>query len=294
MRQERTKAKQNRTRSARAVLGATALLGASVLLSGCHIDMWEQPKVDVYSESDFYADKQGSRPLVAGAIAQGPAKLDDPAYYTGRDVNGKLVKTIPVRAVNAFHSPGDMLKTGQERYEAYCTPCHSRVGNGNGFIAQRGLGYWQKLPATFHTDRLRKIEDGHIYDVIVNGQGVMYSYSSRIQNVNDRWAVVAYVRALQLSRQQSPALLTADERDRLKMEEARRGASAGVTDPGATTPEGNKPVAPGVGGGLRNEEAGEPRPSAPTGPGGATPTPQASATPTAPAASPAPQGGARP
>lgn len=178
-------------------VAATCLLGAGVALSGCHIDMWMQPKMKPYYASDFFADQQANRPLVPHTVAQGGMRLDDPAYYTGYDGAGKALAKTPVRAVKAFASPKEMLLRGQDRYNAYCSPCHGRVGNGNGYIMQRGLGYWQKLAASYHTDKLRKTGDGHIYDVIVNGHGVMYGYGSRIQNVDDRWAIVNYVRALQ-------------------------------------------------------------------------------------------------
>lgn len=185
--------------------GATLLLGVSVVLSGCHVDMWRQPKLRPYAEFEFFPDKQASRPRVEGTIARESAiKSEDPGYYTGKGADGKPIKTIPLRAVKAFASPKDMLLRGQNRFEAYCTPCHGKTGDGNGFITQRGLGYWQKLPASYHTDRLRKTEDGHIYDTLTNGFGIMYGYSTRIQDVNDRWAVVAYVRALQLTRSGQP------------------------------------------------------------------------------------------
>ena len=178
-------------------IAATCLLGAGVALSGCHIDMWVQPKMKPYYASDFFADKQANRPLVVHTVPQGGERLGDPIYYTGYDDAGKVSAKTPVRAVKAFVSPKAMLLRGQDRYNAYCSPCHSRVGNGNGYIMQRGLGYWQKLAASYHTDRLRKVGDGYLYDVVVNGHGVMYGYGSRIQNVDDRWAVVNYVRALQ-------------------------------------------------------------------------------------------------
>ncbi len=182
------------------VLGVLALLAAPVL-TGCHVDMWIQPKAKPYYQSDFFSDQQASRPLVPGAVSQGTLRLQD-AYHTGYDMIGnggpkKLTKTIPVNAVKSFSSPKEMLLQGQEQYNVYCQPCHGKAGNGNGMIMQRGLGYWQKLAASYHTKRLREVEDGHIYDVITNGYGVMYGYSARIQDVNDRWAVVAYVRALQ-------------------------------------------------------------------------------------------------
>lgn len=167
-------------------------------LSGCHLDMWRQAKLKPYREYEFFSDRSGSRPIVPNTVAQGKMRTDDPVYFTGK-VNGKPVKTIPVRAVQSFVSPKAMLERGKDRYTAYCYPCHGAVGNGNGFIMQRGLGYWQKLAASYHTDRLRKVEDGHIYDVLTNGYGVMYGYAARIQDVNDRWAIVAYVRALQMA-----------------------------------------------------------------------------------------------
>ena len=190
---------QKRSAVLRTVAGALSLLGVASLLSGCHVDMWRQSKVKAYYESDFFSDRQGSRTLVSHTVSQGAIRADDPAYYTGY-VAAKAVKVTPVRAVKAFVSPKAMLLRGQDRYNAYCSPCHGRTGDGNGFIMQRGLGYWQKLAASYHTDRLRKIEDGYIFDVISNGHGVMYGYASRIPDIDDRWAIVNYVRALQLTR----------------------------------------------------------------------------------------------
>ncbi|MDX1932110.1 MAG: cytochrome c [Capsulimonadales bacterium] len=193
---------QSNTRSPerrRLLAGLTLAFLATVAVSGCHIDMWRQPKIKPYEESDFFNDRQGSRPKVAHTVARGRILTDDVVYYTGKDARGRLIRNIPLRAVQSFTSPKDMLLRGQERFNAFCSPCHGQTGNGNGFISQRGLGYWSKLPASFQTDRLRRTEDGHIYDTLVNGYGIMYGYGSRIQDVNDRWAVVAYVRALQLA-----------------------------------------------------------------------------------------------
>lgn len=251
----------------RVALGVLATLGAGSLLSGCHIDMWAQPKVDAYEESDFFADRQASRPLVPGTRAQGALKETDPVYYTGFEPTGRRVARIPQRAVRAFASPGEMLKRGQDRYEAYCTPCHSRVGNGNGFITQRGLGYWQKLPASFHTDRLRKVEDGHIFDVITNGYGVMYGYASRVQNVDDRWALVAYVRALQLAQNADPALLTPEGRTRLQQLQAER-TRLERENAELRAPTGGLRAGEGHGGGQGHEP---PVPAAAPGPQGMTP-----------------------
>ena len=192
-------------RAQRGFVVAGIALITTAMLSGCHVDMWRQPYMKPYYQNDFFADKSSGRPLIQGTVPQGDLKTEDPIYYTGKGADGNtLVKTIPVRAVQAFVSPKAMLERGKDRYNAYCTPCHGKTGNGNGFITQRGLGYWQKLPASYHTDRLRKVEDGHIYDTITNGYGIMYGYASRIQDPNDRWAVVAYVRALQLMYEGQP------------------------------------------------------------------------------------------
>jgi mono/diheme cytochrome c family protein len=237
--------------------------------------MWRQAKIKPYREYDFFADRNGSRPLVPGTVAQGKMKTEDPIFFTGKGADNKPVKTIPVKAVKSFVSPKAMLERGKDRYTAYCYPCHGAVGNGNGFIMQRGLGYWQKLASSYHTERLRKIEDGHIYDVITNGHGVMYGYASRIQDVNDRWAVVAYVRALQLA--QSGTLLSATS-----AVPAPEATPTPATRPGATRP-GNVPPGPRV----------SPSPTATLAPAeapvpsvtpGATPTP-------APEAEPTPAGG---
>ena len=132
----------------------TASLAAIALLSGCHVDMWIQPKAKPYYQSDFFADQQASRPLVYGAVPQGSLRLAD-GYHTGYDAPKKLTKTIPAQAVESFASPKEMLLKGQEQYNVYCQPCHGKTGNGNGMIMQRGAGYWQKVAASYHTKRLR-------------------------------------------------------------------------------------------------------------------------------------------
>lgn len=168
-----------------------ALVGVTAAaLSGCHTDMWRQPKSEPMGESEYFSDGQASRPLIAGTIARGHARLDD-AFYTGA-VNGKWVDKIPVE-VNL-----ELLKRGQERFEIYCSPCHGRLGDGKGMISTRGFNVRRPI-GNYHTDRLRKMPVGHFYDVITNGFGAMYSYASRVEP-QDRWAIVAYIRALQLAR----------------------------------------------------------------------------------------------
>jgi mono/diheme cytochrome c family protein len=176
-----------------AKLAIAATLG--FLAAGCHTDMWVQPRTDTFRESDFFTDAMSARPLVPGTIPRGHARLDEP-YYTGTE-NGKLLQGIPVEITK------DLLDRGQERFDVYCSPCHGRLGDGEGMISHRGFKL-RRPPGNYHTDRLRKMPAGHFYDVITNGYGSMFSYASRVEP-QDRWAIVAYIRALQLSQHASAA-----------------------------------------------------------------------------------------
>ena len=166
-----------------------SLIGLGFALTGCHTDMWQQPKLAPLDESAFHSDGQSSRPLLAHTVARGHLKNDD-AFFTGRE-NGKLVETIPMTVDK------NLLLRGQERFKIYCVPCHGQLGDGQGMIAKRGFTL-RRPGGNYHTDRLRKMPVGHFYDVITNGYGTMYSYASRIEP-QDRWAIAAYVRALQFS-----------------------------------------------------------------------------------------------
>jgi cytochrome c len=149
--------------------------------------MDEQPRYDPQSKSQFFADSATMRPLVPGTVPRGGLK-NDPVYYTGKNEAGELVSENPI-TINMV-----TLKRGQKEYDIYCSPCHGRVGDGQGIM----IKYNYVPPPTFHDERLRNIEDGHIYDVITNGIRNMPSYAHQIP-VSDRWAIVAYFRALQLS-----------------------------------------------------------------------------------------------
>ncbi len=195
----------------------TLLLGSVALfLVGCNTDMWVQNKQAPMSESEFFADGSSIRPLVPGTIPRGHLR-EDGAFYTGI-VDGKWIDKIPVPVTN------ELMARGKDRFDVYCTPCHGRLGDGQGMIAQRG--FQLKRPVgNYHTDRLRKMPVGHFYDVITNGYGAMYSYASRIEP-QDRWAVVAYIRALQLSQSSSVNDLTEAEKAKLneKMEPKKEHA----------------------------------------------------------------------
>ena len=189
---------------------------AAISIVGCNTDMWVQPKSAPLSQSDFFADGAASRSLVPGTIPRGHLR-EDGIFYTGID-NGKWVDKIPVAITT------DLLKRGRDRFDIYCSPCHGRLGDGKGMIAQRG--FQLKRPVgNYHSDRLRKMPVGHFYDVISNGYGAMYSYASRIEP-QDRWAVVAYIRVLQLSQNSSVNDLTDVEKAKLdeKIEPKKEGA----------------------------------------------------------------------
>ena len=165
---------------------AVAGMAGTLLLAGCRQDMHNQPKFYPQRGTTLYADGRSVRPQVENTIARG--QLHEDAYcYTGL-VNGAEGATMP------FPVTIDVLARGQERYNVYCTPCHSRVGNGVGMIVQRGYS----KAGNFHTVRLNSAPLGHFFNVITNGYGSMPDYASQL-TPEDRWAVVAYIKALQLS-----------------------------------------------------------------------------------------------
>lgn len=172
-----------KTEPVRALLVIFALL----VLSGC-ADMKDQARYEPLEYSAFFADGRSSRNLVEGTVPRGHLNEDD-AFYRGVDADGKFVARIPA-TVDAT-----LLARGRNRYEIYCTPCHSKLGDGMGMVVRRGY----KQAASYHTDRLRAVEDGYIYDVITNGFAQMQGYAAQVRP-RDRWAIVAYIRALQLSR----------------------------------------------------------------------------------------------
>jgi mono/diheme cytochrome c family protein len=150
-------------------------------------NMDHQPKFKPQSYSDFFENNSTMRLPVAGTVARGNLR-DDAVYYTGRDEKGNLIAQSPVA------TDMDLLMRGRERYTIYCAPCHGAIGDGRGIVVQRGY----LPPPSYHTDILRKQPDGHFFDVMTNGIRNMASYKNQV-SVNDRWAIVAYIRALQRS-----------------------------------------------------------------------------------------------
>jgi mono/diheme cytochrome c family protein len=179
------------------------LLVAALGAAGCRQDMHNQPKLKPLAASDFFVDGRGSRPLPEGTVARGHLNADD-QLYTGK-VDGQLTNLLPFPATRA------VLKRGQDRFNVYCTPCHGPSGAGNGMIVQRGL----KAPPSFHIERLRTSPVGYFFDVMTNGFGAMQDYRAQIAT-EDRWAIAAYIRALQLSQHAPLADVPADKRSELE------------------------------------------------------------------------------
>jgi hypothetical protein len=172
-----------------------ALLGAVA----CRRDMQDQPRYKPLRASRFFADDRSARPTPPGTIARDELNNTD-VLHTGI-ANGVFATQFPIPVTRKF------LVRGQERFNIYCTPCHGFLGDGNGMVARRGF----KWPANLHSDRLRNAPPGYLFQVITNGYGAMPSYSSQIEP-EDRWAILAYVRALQLSRNASLADIPAEHR----------------------------------------------------------------------------------
>jgi hypothetical protein len=174
----------------RTAFGTAAL---SLLFAvGCRQDMQDQPKFFPQRGTDFYADGRSVRPQVENTVARNQLH-EDGYFYTGL-VNGKEGNGMP------FPATLEVLERGQERYNVYCTPCHSRVGNGIGMIVQRGYA----KAGSFHSARLETAPLGHFFHVITNGYGAMPDYSAQVSPA-DRWAIVAYIKALQLSQKATQA-----------------------------------------------------------------------------------------
>ena len=171
---------------------ACVALLALLILAGCRQDMHDQPRFKPLAKSDFYADLRSARPPVEGTVARGQLH-EDTYFYTGKmGENPGDYMPFPVTQ--------EVLQRGRERFDIYCTPCHARAGDGNGMIVQRGFQH----PPSYHTERLRKAPLGYFFEVMTEGFGAMPEYAEQIPP-RDRWCIVAYIRALQLSQNASQA-----------------------------------------------------------------------------------------
>lgn len=172
--------------------------------TGCRRDMFHQPFSRPLEPSDFFQDNHmASRPLIRNTVARGHLEEDE-AYYRGK-VGTNLVETFP------FPITREVLERGRERFDIYCAPCHGRTGEGDGMVVQRGF----PAPPSYHIERLRNAPVGHFFDVMTQGYGIMYSYAQRVEP-NDRWAIAAYIRALQMSRAATLANVPPQERAKLE------------------------------------------------------------------------------
>jgi mono/diheme cytochrome c family protein len=204
---------------------------------GVRFDMQDQPRYKYYKESDFFKDHRASRDMPEGTVARGQLH-ENKAFYTGKidnpnpnapvatttDASGNtLVASFP-NDIDEFPIPvtKELINRGQDRFNIYCIVCHGPVGNGDGMIVRRGF----PKPPTYHDDRLRNAPVGHFFDVITNGWGKMNSYSFQVQPA-DRWAIVAYIRALQAS--QNP-----DENLKMNSNKTAANTSAPHGEPAAT------------------------------------------------------------
>ena len=184
-------------------LAAPLMLAAILLFAGCRPDMMNQPKAKPLSQSDFFSNQANARPIPPHTVARGNAR-ENAAFYTGL-TNGVYVTQLPVKLTP------ELLSRGRERFDAMCSECHDRTGSGNGMVVQRGFAQ----PPSYHVPRLRNAPIGHFFDVITNGYGVMYSYATRVEP-EDRWAIAAYIRALQLSHNVNAFELSPAEQQKLK------------------------------------------------------------------------------
>jgi mono/diheme cytochrome c family protein len=178
--------------------------------------MHNQAKMKPYRQSRFFADGQGSRLPVADTVARGQLREDE-VFHTGQTADGELLAEIPMPVTR------ELLSRGRQRFDVFCSPCHGRLGDGRGMVVRRGY----KQPVSFHDPRLVASPAGYFYDVITNGFTIMPSYAAQIAP-QDRWAIVAYLRALQLSQGAHLAELPAADREAV----ARAAAAAGEAGAG--------------------------------------------------------------
>jgi mono/diheme cytochrome c family protein len=165
--------------------------------------MHDQAKYEPLEKSSFFGDDRASRPLVEDTVARGELR-EDTRYYQGKD-GDQAVTAFPIEVNEA------LVKRGQQRFNIFCTPCHDRTGSGNGMVVRRGYRH----PPSLHGERLRNASVGYLFDVITNGFGVMPGYADQIP-VRDRWAIISYVRALQLSQHATIDDVPENERKQLK------------------------------------------------------------------------------
>jgi cytochrome c553 len=168
-------------------LGIASAILFAMALGGCRQDMHDTPRYEPLEASAFFTDTSSARAPVANTVSRNPLADSDELLYTGK-INGVLANEFPMPVTAA------LMTRGQERFDIFCAPCHGRTGQGDGMIVQRGM----RQPPSFMEERLRNAPAGYFFDVMTHGFGAMQDYASQIP-VEDRWAIVAYERALQFS-----------------------------------------------------------------------------------------------
>jgi len=168
------------------LLRALGVVVVSLALAGCRQDMHDAPRYEPLEASTFFTDGRSSRMLVANTVPRGLLRED--THLNEGKIDGKLATTFPMPVT------AEVMARGQERFNVFCSPCHGRTGGGNGMVVQRGF----RAPPSYHEDRLRNAPVGYFFDVMTNGFGAMQDYSAQVP-VADRWAIAAYIRALQFS-----------------------------------------------------------------------------------------------
>ena len=210
-----------RTKTGMKTFGMLSIPFLALLLTvgGCRNEMYDMEYGEPLERSEFFEDHRMSRPLVEGTVARGHEQADQ-LFYTGTTESGEFSDEFPMEVTR------EVMDRGADRYNIYCTPCHGDNGAGDGIIVTRGM----KQPPSFLEQRLIDMPAGYFFDVITSGYGVMYSYASRV-NPEDRWAIVAYLRAIQKT---GPAIPTADE-DGLLEETTSEASEDGDTPPSDST-----------------------------------------------------------
>lgn len=186
-----------------AISAVIVVMAMAFVSSGCRRDMQDQPKYIPLRASTFFPDERSARPLVEGTVARGHLH-DDTLLETGKIGNDDA-------SVFPFAVDAAVIERGRERFDIYCSPCHGRTGDGDGMVVRRGF----RRPPSYHDDRLRNAPVGHFVDVMTNGFGAMADYRQQVEP-RDRWAIAAYIRALQLSQHATVADVPAEERGRLQ------------------------------------------------------------------------------
>ncbi len=200
---------------------ALAIVVLSVAMAACRQDMHDAPRHEALEASSFFGDGRSARLPVANTVARGQLK-EDPHLYQGK-IDGQLADAFPMPVT------AEVMARGQERFNVFCSPCHGRTGQGNGMIVQRGF----RAPPSYHEDRLRNAPVGYFFDVMTHGFGAMQDYAAQVP-VADRWAIAAYIRALQYSQNATVADVPVDQRASLDQPAPAAGAPAGEPAP----PEG--------------------------------------------------------